>query len=122
MSVGRTEAAVRSQRKTVTRRVGWLFAKPGDHVTLVRKSQGRKPGEPVVRIAEVEIVDVRREPLSSISFDDVAREGVSPAEWARTPHDRRCPLCAPESWARWFALTMGGGPDQVVTRIEWRYL
>jgi len=63
MSVAFTEEAVRARRKTVTRRLGWRFAKPGDTVTLCRKVMGRKPGEPLERIAEVESVSVRREPL-----------------------------------------------------------
>lgn len=63
MSVAYTEDAVRERRKTVTRRKGWLMLKPGDRLTLVRKSMGRKKGEPLVRVAEVEVVSVRREPL-----------------------------------------------------------
>jgi hypothetical protein len=55
---------VRDRAKTVTRRVGWEFLKPGDHLTLCRKVMGRKAGEPLVRIAEVEVVAVRRERLS----------------------------------------------------------
>ena len=64
MSVAFTEQAVIERRKTVTRRKGWLFVKPGDRLTLCRKVMGRKPGEPLVRIAEVEVVDVRREAIA----------------------------------------------------------
>ncbi len=63
MSVALTETAVRERRKTVTRRLGWAFLKPGDKLTLARKVMGRrrKDGtvEPLVRIAEVEVVSVR---------------------------------------------------------------
>ena len=45
MSVAFTEAAVRNRSKTVTRRKGWLFLKPGDRLTLCRKVMGRKAGE-----------------------------------------------------------------------------
>lgn len=75
MSVAMTEQAVRDRTKTVTRRKGWLAAKPGDRLTLVRKSQGRKPGEPLVRLAEVEVVSVRRERLWEITDEEVALEG-----------------------------------------------
>jgi len=51
MSVSFTEQAVRERRKTVTRCKGWLFLKPGDRLMLCRKVMGRKPGEPLVRIA-----------------------------------------------------------------------
>jgi hypothetical protein len=77
MSVALTEDAVRTRTKTVTRRKGWLFIKPGDRLTLCRKVMGRKPGEPLVRIADVEVVDVRREALFCIDRDDVVREGFA---------------------------------------------
>jgi hypothetical protein len=57
-----TTDAVIEQRKTVTRRKGWWLdkngrrlLKPGDTLTLCRKVQGRKPGEPIERLAEVEL-------------------------------------------------------------------
>jgi len=107
MSVAYTEPAVRSRRKTVTRRLGWLFAEPGDTLTLCRKVMGRR-GEPLVRIAEVEILSVRREPLKAITLEDVAAEGFE--GWTRG------------QFVRMFLERMGGRPEQLVTRIEWRYL
>jgi hypothetical protein len=110
LSVSLTESAVVSRTKTVTRRKGWLFLKPGDRLTLCRKVMGRKPGEPLVRLAEVEVVSVDREPLHGIAWHDgdTAREGL--------------PLMTPVQFVRFFIAHMGGDPDQVVTRIEWRYL
>lgn len=126
MSVAYTEAAVRERRKTVTRRKGWLFAKPGDRLTLCRKVMGRKPGEPLVRLAEVEIVSVRREPLLAMPDADVIREGVP----LRDPHghlrfdewydDTGQPTAT--AWVTWFAWEMNVNPNDDVTRIEWRYL
>lgn len=116
MSVSKTEAAVVARRKTVTRRLGWRFAKVGDHVTLCRKVMGRKPGERIVRLAEVELVDVRRELLRSMPSSDVALEAVDHAvleDAGRTEV---------EAWVCWFAWTMGCSVDDEVTRIEWRYL
>ena len=75
MSVAFTEQAVRNRAKTVTRRKGWRCARPGHRLCLCRKVMGRKPGEPLVRLAEVEIVSVRREVLKTITPDEVAREG-----------------------------------------------
>lgn len=92
MSVAFTEPAVRDRRKTVTRRKGWRFLRAGDRLTLCRKVMGRQTGEPLVRIAEVWVVSVRREPLDRITADEVAREGFP-----------------------------GMSPD-IVTRIEWIYL
>lgn len=63
MSVAMTEQAVVDRIKTVTRRKGWWLdkngrhlVKVGDRLTLCRKVMGRKPGEPLVRLAEVEVV------------------------------------------------------------------
>jgi hypothetical protein len=108
MSVALTEAAVRDRSKTVTRRVGWLFLKPGDQLTLCRKVMGRKRGEPLVRIADVEVVSVRRERLDEITDVDVRREGFYPmsALW----------------FVDFFCEEMRVKPDVEVTRIEWRYL
>ncbi len=109
MSVALTEDAVRSRCKTVTRRKGWTFLKAGDRLTLVRKSQGRRHGEPLVRVAEVEVVVVRREPLREITATDVAHEGfpgMDPAEFVR----------------QFFVEAQGIGRDDEVTRIQWRYL
>lgn len=108
MSVALTEQAVVRREKTVTRRLGWRFLKAGDRITLCRKVMGRKPGEPLVRLAEVEIVDVRRQRLDEISRYDVRREGFD--NWS------------PESFIKFFCAEMKVTPETEVTRIEWRYL
>lgn len=109
MSVSHTEAAVVARRKTVTRRLGWTFLRPGDHLTLCRKVMGRKPGEPLVRIAEVEVTSVTREALGSITPADVRREGFT-EPWE------------PSDFVWFFAQTFRVPLNQIVTRIEWRYL
>jgi hypothetical protein len=108
MSVALTEDAVRNRRKTVTRRLGWRMLKPGDRLTLCRKVMGRRKDEPLVRICEVEVVDVRREPLAAISPTDVRREGF--------------PDFTPSMFVGFFCYHMKCRPDTEVTRIEWRYL
>lgn len=122
MSVSHTEQAVVERRKTVTRRLGWTFLKPGDRLTLCRKVMGRRPGEPLVRLAEVEVVGVRRERLSSMDRHDVALEGVPLGVFTTTPHEAACTECQAVSWVGWFARAMGTKVDGWVTRIEWRYL
>jgi hypothetical protein len=112
MSVSLTEDAVRERRKTVTRRLGWAFLKPGDKLTLARKVMGRrrKDGtvEPLVRIAEVEVVSARREPLSSIGPGETALEGF--------------PDMTGGAFVEFFCSAMRCTPDTWVTRIEWRYI
>lgn len=112
MSVALTETAVRERRKSVTRRLGWAFLKPGERLTLARKVMGRrhKDGtvEPLVRICDVEVVSVRREPLDAITAEDVAREGFA----GQTPAE----------FVAFFCEHMRCGPGTLVNRIEWRYL
>lgn len=111
MSVSLTEQAVVERRKTVTRRLGWLHLKPGDRLTLCRKVMGRKPGEPLVRLAEVEVVSVRRERLWDMEPADVALEAVPGTEgWSAA------------RWTEWYAGAMRCGVGSEVTRIEWRYV
>jgi hypothetical protein len=125
MSVAFTEKAVRDQTKTVTRRKGWWedkngrrMVKPGDRITLCRKVMGRKKGEPLERICDVEVVDVRREPLSLMltdldyGFDEIEREGMKSL-------DVHFPSVFVE---RYFINAQGMSVDDEVTRIEWRYL
>lgn len=122
MSVSHTEAAVRDRSKTVTRRLGWLFLRPGDRLTLCRKVMGRKAGEPLVRLAEVEVVDVRRERLWDITAADVALEAVPllyPDSTLRfDEYDVETGQPTPAAWVQWFVWEMGCGPLSEVTRIE----
>jgi hypothetical protein len=124
MSVSLTEAAVVDRSKTVTRRLGWRFLRPGDRLTLCRKVMGRRRPdgtvEPLVRLADVEVVSVRRERLWDITDEDIAREGVPVDLFDEWRVDTGLPT--PEAWVRWFAYAMGCRPDDEVTRIEWRYL
>lgn len=119
MSVAFTEQAVIERRKTVTRRKGWRFLNPGDHLMLVRKAMGRKPGEPLVRLAEVEVVSVRREPLSLLT---VAVFGI-PVYGVREVRLEGFPGMKPAEFVRrYFTEAQGMTEDDMVTRIEWRYL
>lgn len=119
MSVSMTADAVVARRKTVTRRKGWRFLKPGDRLTLCRKVMGRKPGEPLVRLAEVEVVSVRRERLRALTDDltygcaETRLEGMTHADVGIFPS---------VFVDRYFIVAQGMTPDDEVTRIEWRYL
>ncbi|MBF6162984.1 hypothetical protein IU491_29180 [Nocardia cyriacigeorgica] len=70
---------------------------------------GRRRGEPLVRIVDVEVLAVRREPLEAITPDEVVAEGF--------------PEMTPEQFVEFFCDSHTGcTPDSEVTRIEWRYL
>jgi hypothetical protein len=122
MSVAMTTDAVIERRKTVTRRKGWWLDKNGrrllnvgDTLTLCRKVQGRKPGEPIERLATVYVTSVEREHLSNVTTfpeygrAEVEREGFPGMDPARFVLD-------------YFVDAQGMDPDDLVTRIEWRYV
>lgn len=109
MSVSLTEPQVRARTKTVTRRAGWLMLRPGDRLTLCRKVMGRRKGDPLERITDVEVVSVNREPLLAITMPDVIAEGF--------------PKMTPTEFVAFFCGTHKGcTPATEVTRIRWRYL
>lgn len=110
MSVSYTADQVVARTKTVTRRLGWRFLKPGDRLTLCRKVMGRKPGEPLERLAEVRVILVNREQLWQITSLDVVREGF--------------PSLDRLGFVLLFQAIHPGriGLDTMVTRIEWEYL
>jgi hypothetical protein len=128
MSVAFTEQAVIERRKTVTRRKGWWLDKngrrllmPGDRLTLCRKVMGRKPGEPLVRICDVEVVSVRREPLCAVAGPWEHGEGVE-VIWPELVAEGFPGMGPGEFMRRYFVEAQGIGAMDDVTRIEWRYL
>jgi len=83
MSFSLTTAQIRNRAKTVTRRNGWWFLKPGEIVNAVEKAMGLKKGEKIKLICQIRIVSAWAEPLNAITGDDVEKEGFP--DW--TPQD-----------------------------------
>jgi hypothetical protein len=109
MSCALTSEQVLAELKDVTRRLGWLFLKPGDILNLVNKTMGFKKGEHPVKYKTVRVLSVRPEPLSAITKDEVRREGF--------------PDKSPQWFIKMFCRTHKGcTPDTIVTRIEWEYI
>ena len=75
ISFSMTERQFLYGTKSVTRRLGWRFLKPGDRLCVVRKGQGLKKGEKVVRLGVIEVIAAHREPLRWITPIDVTLEG-----------------------------------------------
>ena len=75
MSFSKTTEQVRNRTKTVTRRWGWWFLKPGDRVQAVEKGMGLKKGEKIKRIHIIECVDVRPDLLCEITKAECVLEG-----------------------------------------------
>lgn len=108
MSFSKTTEQVRNKLKTVTRRYGWWFLKPGDLLCAVEKGMGLKKGEKVKRICVIEIVDTREESLDRITEDECRKEGfpnMKPDELSSLIRS----LCP-----HWY--------DDIVNRIEFKYV
>lgn len=103
-----TERQFKDQSKTVTRRLGWKNLKPGDLLMGVRKSMGRRKGEPIVKLGAIRIVSVRREPLHAITQSDVISEGFG--TWK------------PKWFVQMFCTHMKCKPQTHVNRIEFEYV
>lgn len=116
MSVAYTADAVIERRKHVTRRLGWWedrngrrLLHQGDQLTLCRKVMGRKPGEPIEKLARVRVTSVTREPLDAITATDVIAEAVDG-------------ITTVAGFIAFYVATFRVAPHGLVTRIEWRYL
>lgn len=118
ISASLTTDQVRNRTKTVTRRLGWRNLKPGDRLTVCTKVMGRhrKDGtvEPLERLAEVEVVSARREPLDLL---------ISHPEYAACETTAEgFPHMTGLDFVAFFCEHMQCDPSIMVTRIEWRYL
>ncbi|MGE3519225.1 MAG: hypothetical protein AB7J63_09755 [Vicinamibacterales bacterium] len=114
MSFSLTTPQILDASKTVTRRLGWTDLAPGTLFCAVRKGMGLKKGEKVERLKVLRAVNVWREPLDRLLFDDaygrreVIREGF--------------PELTPAEFVRMFCRTHRGcTPQTVLTRIEFSY-
>lgn len=116
MSCSFTIDAVRNRKKTVTRRRvdTWRNTKPGDRLTLVEKAMGLPKGARQVVLAEVEIVDVRVEPIADVDEGEVLAEGFDWYRW--TPDDFI------RFWLGHHGYHADRDRDVSCRRIEWRYL
>lgn len=98
----------RAGTKTVTRRFGWWFLRPGDEVRGVEKAMGLRKGEKVRPLGMIRILSTRPEPLNAITPDDVAREGF--------------PGWSPEQFVGMLVKHYRVGPGETVNRIEFEHL
>ncbi len=108
MSFSMTTEQFRARTKTVTRRFGWWFLKPGDVVCGVAQSRGLKKGEKIKPLGKIRIVSTRREPLNAITAAELVLEGL-PDMSPRAFVDRLCARCRVP-------------PHEPVNRIEFEYL
>jgi hypothetical protein len=105
--------------KTVTRRLGWEHAKPGDVVCAVEKGMGLKAGEKVKRIGVVRFVDVRREPLKAM-LDDL---DYGFAECVKEGFEGHPTLQYPSAFVDFFCRSHRGcTPGSALTRLEFEFV
>jgi hypothetical protein len=105
MSFALTERQLLDGSKSVTRRLGWAFLKPGDELLAVRKCMGLKKGEKQHVLCKVRVKDVRVEPLAYASIlGEATREGFPELEGY--------------PFVEFFCREMRCAPIAEVTRIE----
>lgn len=125
ISFALTTDAVLARTKTVTRRLGWKFAKVGDRylaVDKLRTSSARK-------LAVIEVVDIRVEPLQAIEDLDYHSEGRAEVrrEGGMPAGRERCGACkgefsdCPSCFVWMFMRAMKVSRLDTVRRIEFRY-
>ncbi len=103
-----TTEQVRNRTKTVTRRNGWAWLQSGTILNGVNKCQGLKKGEHPVKLATIRVLSVTREPLYTITQEDVIREGFP--DWT------------PKQFVDFYARHNGGDPGMLITRIQFEYI
>jgi len=114
ISFALTTDQIRQRTKTVTRRKGWRFLKPGDILNACVKCMGLRPGEQIERLGQIRVLRVTQESLSCmadlINYGNLeaTREGF--------------PAMSGRQFVEFFCQHMGGPCDQDVTRIEFEYI
>lgn len=108
MNFSLTTDQIRQRSKTVTRRLGWSFLKPGDLVQACVKCMGLKAGEKIERLCVIRIVTANREQLDCITAPDVKREGF--------------PKMSTIEFVGMFCEANKCAPCETITRIEFEYV
>jgi len=117
MSFALTTEQIRNRTKTVTQRVGWKTARPGDVVQPVVKGQGIPKGCTVEKIGgPIRFVDVWRGPLDRMlgRYEEFAASDEAKLEGF--PH------LTSEEFVAMFCEHNGCAPDTEITRIEFEYV
>ena len=104
-----TKSQFRNRTKHATRRKGWLKVKVGDHLMGVEKGQGIPKGGHVVKLGEIVVTAVSREPLTGVAEPgELALEGF--------------PDMTPAEFVTMYLEANGGAVFQDCTRIAFDYV
>ena len=107
MSFSLTTPQFKARTKTVTRRLGWWFLRPGMLLWGVEKAMGLKKGEKIVRLDLIIVVSTRPEPVNAITQADCVLEGF--------------PEMSPPQFIEFFCTHNKCAPDTLVNRIEYQF-
>ena len=113
ISCALTTRQVLDRSKTVSRRLGWRFAKPGMRLQIDRKCMGLKKGEHPEKLATVELVCVRFEPLC-IMLDEPYGHIEAKLEGF--------PSFTGKGFVEMFTREMRCPAFRIITRLQWVYL
>lgn len=103
-----TTEQIRNRTKTVTRRLGWSFLKPGDILNACVKCQGLKKGEKIERICQIRVVKIGLLRVCDINHEDLVKEGFP--DWTEG------------QFIDFFCEHNDMIPCDVVNRIEFEYM
>lgn len=105
MSFSLTTEAMKTGKKTVTRRMGWNTLKAGEIIQAVEKCQGLRKGEKIKPIRQILIKSVCSERLDAITEQEVRKEGF--------------PEMSRKEFIEMFCRSHKGcTPSTMITRIE----
>ncbi len=108
ISFALTTEQIIDKSKTVTRRLGWWFLKPGDILNACKKCQGLKRGEKIKRLCQIRIVHVRKVLLCNMEPLDYVKEGF--------------PQLDNDEFVKMFTKEMKCDRAEFVNRIEFEYV
>lgn len=114
ISFALTTQQFRDRTKTVTRRLGWANAKPGQVLMGCEKCMGLKKGEKVTRLGPIRLLSVRREPLQRMIDDpDYGRQEAILEGF---------PDMDGLAFVAFFVRKNCVHPSSLVTRLEFEYI
>lgn len=109
-----TQEQYEEETKSVTRRLGWKFARVGNVVRGVRKCQGLKKGESIEVLGHHRFIDLRWEPLRRMVDEPEYGEAEVILEGF--------PEMSPAEFVAFFCKAMKCKPDSLVHRMEYEYV
>ncbi len=109
-----TKEQIRARTKTVTRRLGWEFAKAGMLLLPVEKCMGLKAGESMVPLCgPIQLVSTRFEPLQRLI--DEPEYGTEESRLEGFPG------WTGEQFVEFYCKQPGAYPQRSVNRLEFEY-